>query len=106
MLKVNIEDLTFNCILGILPDERKNLQTVIINLSFEYFYNEDGSDFIDYGEVATLIEDVMFEKQFFLIEDAILFVRKKLKAQYNMKNIKLKISKPNILPNCVVSVEE
>jgi dihydroneopterin aldolase len=106
MLKVTIEDLTFNCILGILPAERKQQQKIIINLSFEYFYNEDGSDFIDYSEVSTLLQDIMIEKKFLLIEDAILYIRKKLKSQYDMKNIKLKISKPDILSNCVVSVEE
>ncbi len=106
MLKVTIEDLTFNCILGILPNERKKEQKIIINLSFEYFYNEDGSNFIDYSEVSTLLQDIMIEKKFLLIEDSILYIRKKLKSQYKMKNIKLKISKPNILSNCIVSVAE
>ncbi len=106
MLKVNIEELTFSCIIGILPSERENEQRVIINISFEYFYNSDGSNFIDYGEVVSLVEEIMVKKQFALIEDAILFIRKELKTIYNIENLKVKISKPDILPNCIVSVEE
>ena len=104
MLKVNIEDLTFNCIIGILDYEREKEQKVIIDISFEYFY--DKSNFIDYSEVVFLVEKFMIKKQFNLIENAILFIRKKLKNKYKIKNLKVKISKPDIIPNCVVSVEE
>ncbi len=106
MLKVNIDDLTFNCIIGILPFEREKEQKVIINISFEYFYEHDGSNFIDYSEVANITEDIMKTKKFRLIEDAIIHIRKELKQQFKIKNLKLKISKPDIVSNCVVSVEE
>ncbi len=106
MLKINIEDLTFECIIGILPFEREKKQRVIINISFEYFYENDGSNFIDYSKIVSFVEKTMIKKEFSLIEDAILFIRKELKSIYNIKNLKVKISKPDILPNCVVSVEE
>ncbi len=104
MLKINIENLAFNCIIGILPIERKKKQKVIINVSFEYFYTK--SNFIDYSKITKFIERTMIKKEFKLIEDAIIFIRKKLNSKYDIKNLKLKISKPNILPNCIVSVEE
>ncbi len=106
MLKVNIDNLTFKCIIGILPVERKKKQKVIINISFEYFYHDDGQNFIDYSEVAKIVETTMKKNKFKLIEDAILYIRKKLKKQFTIKNLTLKISKPDILSNCVVSVEE
>ena len=106
MLKVNIEDLTFQTIIGILDFERETKQKVVINLSFEYFYNEDGSNFIDYSEVALLVETTMIEKEFKLIEDAIIYLRKIVKDKYDISNLTIKISKPDILSNCVVSVEE
>ena len=106
MLKISIEDLTFNCIIGILPSERTNEQKVIVNISFEYFYKDDGSNFIDYSEIVSLVEEIMVKKEFTLIENAIIFVRKELKNNYKIKNLKIKISKPDILPNCVVSIEE
>ncbi len=106
MLKVNIENLTFDCIIGILESERKNEQKVVVNLSFQYLFDAETKEFIDYSKVALLIEKCMKEEKFLLIEDAILFLKKKLGSEYPMKNLWIKISKPNIMPNCVVSVEE
>jgi len=106
LLKVTIENLTFDCIIGILESERKNEQKVVINLSFEYFFDDETKEFIDYSKVALYIEKSMKEEKFFLIEDAILFLRKKLNSEYPMKNLWLKIAKPDIMPNCIVSVEE
>jgi dihydroneopterin aldolase len=106
LLKVNIDNLTFNCIIGILDFERDKEQRVILDISFEYFFEENSSNFIDYSEVVSIVESTMIKEKFKLIENAILFIRKKLKAKWNMKNLKVKISKPDILPNCVVSVEE
>ena len=106
MLKINIEDLTFHCILGILDFERQKEQKVVVNISFEYFFNEDGSNFIDYTNVVSYVQNNMQKEKFRLIEDAILSLRKYLKFTYDIKNLKVKISKPDILPNCIVSVEE
>ena len=106
LLKVTIENLSFDCIIGILESERKNEQKVVINLSFEYFFDDETKEFIDYSKVALYIEKSMKEEKFFLIEDAILFLRKKLNSEYPMKNLWLKIAKPDIMPNCIVSVEE
>lgn len=106
LLKVTITDLTFDCIIGILENERVTPQTVIVNLSFEYFFDDEKKEFIDYSKVASFVEKSMVEEKFLLIEDAILFLRKKLKNDYPMKNLWIKIAKPTILPNCIVSVEE
>jgi len=106
MLKVNINELTFECIIGILPFEQEEKQKVIIDISFEYFFNDDGSNFIDYSHVANFAQSSMENEEFKLIEDAILFIRKGLKSTYEIKNLKVKITKPDIMPNCIVSVEE
>jgi len=106
LLKVTIENLTFDCIIGILESERIKEQKVVVNLSFEYFFDEVKKDFIDYAKVASLIENNMKAGRFFLIEDAILFLRKELKNRFELKNLWLKITKPDIMPNCIVSVEE
>ena len=106
MLKINIEKLTFSCIIGIIDFERENEQNVIVDISFEYFFIEDGSNFIDYSEVVRYVQNTMKKEKFRLIEDAILSLRKYLKSTYDIKNLKVKITKPDILPNCIVSVEE
>ena len=49
-MKIEISDLTFKCIIGILDFERQEKQRVIVNLSFDYEF-KNGS-FIDYAEVC------------------------------------------------------
>ncbi|WP_419770677.1 MAG: dihydroneopterin aldolase [Candidatus Marinarcus sp.] len=101
-MKVKIEKLTFNCIVGILPFEREKEQRVIIECSFHYTYKK--SIFIDYAKVAQEIEKIMKKKKFKLLEDAIVDITEKLTTKYALKKLKLKIAKPDILNNCVVSL--
>ncbi|MEZ4692851.1 MAG: dihydroneopterin aldolase [Aliarcobacter sp.] len=102
-MKIEISNLTFKCIIGILENERIKKQKVVINLSFEYNFSND--DFINYATVAELVEKTMKKEKFLLLEDAILHLETLLNNSYNITNLKIKISKPNILKNCVVSLE-
>jgi len=101
-MKIQIKELRFKCIIGILPKERINEQEVIIDTSFIYAYEKDS--FIDYSLVANDIKNIMINKKFELLEDALLFIKNDLKTSYNMKKLRLKITKPDILPDCFVSV--
>ena len=102
-MKVCINNLTFNAILGILDFERITKQKIIVDVSFEYHYKKH--EFIDYSLVAKMIKKTMKKKKFNLIEEAIEFLHKKLNKQFKMKNLIIKISKPTILKNCNVSVQ-
>ena len=101
-MKIEISDLTFKCIIGILDFERIKKQKVIINISFEYEYSKDL--FIDYSEISALVKKTMKEQKFLLLEDAILYIESLLQNSYKIHNLKIKISKPNILKNCIVSL--
>lgn len=46
----------------------------------------------------------MKKNKFKLLEDAIKTIKKVLEDSYTIKNLKLKISKPNILKDCIVSI--
>ena len=101
-MRIYIEDLRFNCIIGLLESERHNPQEVIVELEVEYDYIDE---FINYADLATLIETQLQEKKYELIETALeeLFLR--IKKQYpTINELFVKISKPDILPNCRVSV--
>ena len=102
MMKVKINNLEFKTIIGILKDERKNKQKVIVDLSFKYDYKN--SDFIDYSEVALLVKQNIKQQRFGLIEDAILDTKDLLEYKFNIKKLKMKITKPDILKDCLVSV--
>jgi len=101
-MKIEIKDLTFKCIIGILDYERIKKQKVIVNISFEYEFKKD--IFIDYSEISSLIQSQIKIKKFLLIEDAIIFLEAKLYKLYKINNLHITISKPNILKNCIVSV--
>ena len=101
-MKIEISDLTFKCIIGILDFERIKKQRVIINISFEYDFSKDL--FIDYSEISNLIKSVMKKEKFLLLEDAILHLENLLNNSYQISNLYIKISKPNILKNCIVSL--
>lgn len=101
-MRVHIEDLTFKCIIGILPFERINKQRVIINLSFDYDYSADY--FIDYSEVSKIIKKELKKKKFELLEDTIIHTETLLYKLYKINNLKLKITKPDILKDCFVSL--
>lgn len=101
-MKVEIKDLSFKCIIGILDFERVKKQKVVVNLSFEYEFEQDF--FIDYSEISDLVEIQMKKKKFLLIEDAIINLEAKLYKLYKINNLNITISKPTILKNCIVSV--
>lgn len=102
IMKIEITDLSFKCIIGILDFERIKKQKVLINVSFEYEYSKEL--FIDYAEVSNLIKTTMKKEKFFLLEDAILYLESLLLNSYKITTLKIKISKPNILKNCIVSL--
>lgn len=101
---VEIKELTFDTIIGILDFERETSQKVIIDISFSYLYSETSKDFVNYAEVASLVKNTMIEKKFELIEEAILNLEELLLKTFPIENLVIKIAKPDILDDCVVSV--
>ncbi|MFT7859860.1 MAG: dihydroneopterin aldolase [Sulfurimonas sp.] len=103
-MKIYVEDLSFQCIIGILDFERKKAQDVIINIEIQYDYNDQ---FINYADVAQMVKNLMVEEKFLLLEDAITEISKKISTNFQqVHTLKIKITKPSILPDCRVSVED
>lgn len=103
-MTIHVENLKFQCIIGILDFERVTPQDVIINLHIEY---EHKKEFIDYAKVVTFIKEIMIKSEFLLIEDALKEINLKLNKEFNaIKSINLKITKPSILSDCMVSVSD
>ena len=103
-MTIHIEDLKFQCIIGILDFERQTPQDVIINVKIKYRYE---NNFINYAQVVKKIKKMMKKSKFLLIEDALKSIILKLAKDYRqIKRIDLKITKPSILPDCKVSVSD
>lgn len=104
-MTIYIEDLKFQCIIGILDFERKMPQDVIINLTIKYDYKKD--EFINYALVAQKVKEMMIKRQFYLLEDALEEIITSLTQEYKtIKNIFIKITKPSILNDCKVGVSK
>ena len=102
--KIYIEDLQVDAVIGILEKERSDPQRLIVNVVIEYIRESDY--FINYAHVAELIEERLQMRKYGLLEDAIKDIMLHLKEDYlPIKSIKMKISKPDILENCIVGVE-
>jgi dihydroneopterin aldolase len=103
-MTIYVENLTFDAIIGILPEERKVPQKVIVNVELDYEYKK--GVFINYAILADLIENNIKQRQYELIEDALLALHVEIKSKFfQISSIKLKISKPTILAHADVSVE-
>ena len=103
-MQIEIKDLEFHTIIGILDFERTTKQLVCVNCKIDYTYQEE---YINYALVAEHIEDAMHHHKFELIEDALLSLKVSLKKAFPLIQILyLKISKPNILKNCEVALSE
>ena len=103
-MKILIEDLEFEAILGILESERLSPQKVTVTCTIEYVYTQ--KEFINYAQVAELIENTMRTKKFFLIEEALEVLSQTLKSCFPLiRELTLNIQKPDILSNCTVGVE-
>jgi len=104
LYKIHINNLRFQAIIGILEDERINEQEVIIN--FKAKYDKD-IEFVDYSHIANLMEEMMVCNKYMLLEDAISDIINSIQKKYNsITKIKLKITKPNILKLCEVSISQ
>lgn len=102
-MKIFINSLETKAIIGLLEKEREKKQKIVIDCEIEYDFH-DG--FIDYTVVAKIIKKMIKKERFKLLEDALLQISKKLKKKFNqIKSIKIKITKPDILQKCAVGAE-
>ena len=101
---IYIEALTFFAIIGILEKERLSTQKVCADI--EIVYEKKGEDFINYAQVASLVEEVMQREKFFLLEDALEKLSAEIKGAFeHILSLKLRLTKPDILENATVAVE-
>lgn len=103
-MQIIIQNLTCKSIIGILEHEREAPQSIKIDAKIDYDY--DGKNFIDYAKLCAFMEDDLNQSCYLLLEDATQSLTQKIKSLYpDIEKIILKISKPDILPNAIVSVK-
>jgi len=101
-MTIHIEDLKFQCIIGILDFERETPQDIEINLTIRYNYKDE---FINYAEVVEIIKNNMIKSKYLLIEDALNGLKLILLEKFKLiEELDIKLTKPSILADCKVSV--
>jgi len=106
-MTISIQNLSFKAILGILDFERTSAQNIEVDCEIVYRYKKEQNNYIDYAKVASLIESTMKSEKFLLIEDALEKLFFTLKDKFpQIESMKITIYKPDIIPNCRVSVSD
>lgn len=102
-MKILIEDLSFDAIIGILPHERTTPQNVRVECIIDYRYSD--GNFINYADVAHHIEHSVQHNRFQLIEEALESLSSTLKKEFPLiQTLTLTLRKPDILANCSVGL--
>lgn len=101
-MRIHIEDLKFQTIIGILDFERTQKQDLIVNLTIDYEYK---NEFINYADVSENIKSYIQKNKFLLLEDALESLSEHLQENFSLiRKLNLKITKPSIMPDCTVSL--
>ena len=103
-MKIYINDLEIEAIIGILECERVKKQKVVADIEIEYSYIK--GCFLDYKKVSDIVSEMIIQNRYEILEDALIDITKKLKKTFSqIESLKIKLFKPDILKNCKVGVQ-
>ena len=106
-MTISIRKLTFEAIIGILPEERSLAQRIVVDCEIGYGYASDKKNIVNYADVADSIVSIMQKEKFELVEEALETLLSRLKVIFpSIETVKITICKPDILPNCTVCVTD
>ena len=102
-MTIEIEALTFEVIIGLLDFERERPQRIIVDIEATYDYS--GSNFVNYADMVSDIQEDLKKKKYTLLEDALLGLKNLLHTRYpQIHDLQVKIAKPDILDECTVAL--
>lgn len=106
---IEIKNLQFKAIIGILPHERLSAQNVA--LDSKIYYNpkhktlESVGGYLDYAKIVLKLKNMIIESKFELIEDALHSILTHfLHTHKSIYKMSLTISKTDIFNDCNVSI--
>ncbi len=106
MDSIIIEDLTVNCIIGILPHERQYMQPVVCNVRLDtdfskVAYQEDLAEGISYAEVSQFIKNYIINARALLLETLAYDICDQVLERYvGVNKIEISLMKPNAVVDC------
>jgi dihydroneopterin aldolase len=104
-MRIRIESLRFDAIIGLLDFEREREQLVRIDIEADYNYKE--GSFVDYAALVETVEKRVKHKRYLLLEEALLDLKIQIVTLYpEIKKLHISIAKPDILKHCTVSLSQ
>ncbi len=102
--KIFIQGLKISCVIGTLPQERKKKQEIVVDLEFpapirRAAKRDDLRDALNYQRIAESVSKFVSKSRFHLIETLAERLAQALLREFKLKNITLRISKPNAVRN-------
>ncbi|WP_456391612.1 dihydroneopterin aldolase [Nitratifractor sp.] len=102
-MRIEISDLRFETIIGVLDFERQEEQEIVVDLKIDYRYRE--GNFLDYAQIAQEVQEHLRSRRYELLEEALLGLESLLTARHpDIQRLECRITKPHILPHARVSV--
>ncbi|MEI7750464.1 MAG: dihydroneopterin aldolase [Candidatus Omnitrophota bacterium] len=102
--KIFIQGLEISCIIGTLPRERTKQQKIVIDLELsapikKAAKRDDLRDALNYKRIADRATEFTAKSRFYLIETLAERLAQVLLLEFKLKDIFLRVSKPNALRN-------
>ncbi len=101
--KILIEELIVNMSIGILPEEKKNKQRVIVDLEASIEpkadYEEDITNTVCYATIIADIEELITDRHFNLVETFAEEIANSCFAYPTVSKITISVKKPDIIDN-------
>jgi len=103
MMTLLIEDFSFECIIGIMKEERLKEQKIEVTANIKYESQKHG--FLDYMKLCREIKKEFTVKKFRLLEEAAVSVCETLKSKNpSIIAVTLKIIKPEVRSDARVGI--
>lgn len=102
MDKIFIKGLRADALIGAYTHERIKKQPIILDLELavdtrQAAASDNLADALNYDTLATRVKQVISQSQFYLIETLAEHIAQFIMREFNVKKIRLKIRKPNVL---------
>ena len=102
-MTIRIKQLEFDAIIGVLDFERDRPQRVRVDLTATYNYHP--GKYLDYAEMVEAIKTHIITQKYALLEEALEGLHTTLPATFpTIETLHITIAKPDILPDCIVSL--
>ena len=105
--RIRLKDVQFDCIVGILPDERENEQPIILNLTLWLDFakaaeTEDLNESIDYAKLAEELKGFIRLSCFKLVETLVVKTAEYVLEHYPKATaVEVSVAKPKAVPGCL-----